>query len=102
MRYGESTISREMRLEFLLKYEQEKSSDKRAFGQMTGGQSTGVRNKIRDCQSRKGMAELRDRKGSENGFKRGIKGSAIRWARCPGKGHLMGRLVRTRDWMGVG
>ena len=46
------------------------------------------------------MAELRGRKGSENGFKRGIKGSEIRWARCPGKGHLMGRLVRTGDWIG--
>ena len=40
VRYGESTISREMRLEFLLKCETEKSSDKRVFGQMTGGQST--------------------------------------------------------------
>ena len=55
---------------------------------------------IRDCQSRKGMAELRDRKGSENGFKRGTEGSEMRWAEYPGKGHLMGRLVRTGDWIG--
>ena len=46
------------------------------------------------------MAELRDRKGSENGFKRGTEGSEMRWAEYPGKGHLVGRLVRTRDWIG--
>ena len=100
VRYGESTISREMRLEFLLKCEPEKSSDKRVFGQMTGGQSTVWGYKITDCQGRKGMAELRDRKGSENGFKRGTGGSKRRWAGCPEKGHLMGRLVRTGDWIG--
>ena len=38
------------------------------------------------------MAELRDRKGSENGFKRGIKGSEIRWARCPRKGTFNGKI----------
>ena len=63
MRYGESTISWEMRLEFLLIYELEKSSDKVALSQMTRGQSTDVTLQIGDCRCQEGMAEVRGRKG---------------------------------------
>ena len=45
------------------------------------------------------MAELRDRKGSENGFKRGIKGSEMRWTGCPEKGHTRKCLDGTVGWM---
>ena len=69
-----------------------RSSDKVALSQMTRGQSTDVTLQIGDCRCQEGMAELRGRKGPENGFKKGIKGSEIRWARCPGKGTYNGKI----------
>ena len=88
-----------MRLKFLLKYEWEKSSDKRAFGQMTGGQSKGVRLQNQRLPKPEGYGRIKGPKGSENGFKRGTKPSEMRWTGCPGKGRIMKRLIRTIGWM---
>ena len=44
------------------------------------------------------MAEIRGRKGSENGSRGDTEGSEMRWAKYTGKGRLVGRLVRMRDW----
>ena len=46
------------------------------------------------------MAEIRGRKGSENGSRGDTEGSEMRWTKYTGKGHLVGRLVRMRDWTG--
>ena len=94
MRYGKY-LSSEARL--LMKIQDGKSAERGTGGQVTEEfkvQEHG--NKILHCQDRKGIAEMRGRKGPERRSGMESEGPEMRWTKYIGLGRLAGRLIRTK------